>query len=162
MRQRRRVRTLMGAEPEEESDTSSTVPSYRPPHCGQKRRRVRSRFGGPCRAACPKPHRAAHPQMVGGHAPGRRARYPVAAGPAWRCTVRLVLNEPRLTIGTVPNVTQIRRTTLSFPIDDNTEPNRCGELQRRRHISDHVPRGRTALHVGGGPDRTTLRCDVDR
>jgi hypothetical protein len=66
----------MGAEPEEESDTSSTVPSYRPPHCGQKRRRVRSRFGGalPCRLpeAAPGAHRSAAMHPAGGH--GIRSR----------------------------------------------------------------------------------------
>ena len=81
----------MGAEPEEESDTSSTVPSYQPPHCGQKRRRVRSCFGGalPCRLL-EAARRAAGPHPTG---PVEHATCtPVAAGPAWRCTVRLVLN----------------------------------------------------------------------
>jgi len=80
----------MGAEPEEESDTSGTVPSYRPPHCGQKRRRVRSRFGGalPCRLpeAAPGAHRSARPcTRPAGTVSGR------GGSPAWRCTVRLVL-----------------------------------------------------------------------
>ena len=36
-----------GPEPEEESDTNSTVLSYRPLHCGQTRRRLRQTVWGP-------------------------------------------------------------------------------------------------------------------
>lgn len=108
-------------------------------------------LGGPCRAACPKPHRARTGRrpctLPAGTVSGR------GGSPAWRCTVRLVLNGATINknciqLGTVPNVTPmttIYRTELRNSSAGATSPTACRVAE---------------MHCTLEADLTGQHCDV--